>query len=262
MNVNKLLKTSLEKIGLLETARRFHYTTRRVKVDFEGVEYEFIGYGGDFFQSILLYGCYEPGFKRKAIEHFKGKKNLTLLDIGCGEGDFSAFLYNLNKDTKIIGFDCDPLRCETFLKNNTISMDDKAVLIDKAVGTGEGMINLDNYFGGLHLKKEDILIIKIDVEGAEYDVLKTCKNLKKRPNTYWFIEVHPKKIIELDQSGFFYFQLFTLGVSKEFEWVENHRGQHRLGREIWDSDKSSFSTYCNKLIEENNGHNLGIILLK
>jgi len=114
--------------------------------------------------------CYED-------ESFKVESGDVLVDIGAAEGNFA--LNVVEKASRIILFESNkewlgPL-------NATFGpWKDKVVIVNKFVGdvTDAKCTRLDDYFGA----DEKLSFLKIDVEGAESDLLNGCKRILQQKN--------------------------------------------------------------------------------
>ena len=114
--------------------------------------------------------CYED-------ERFKVESGDVLVDIGAAEGNFALSV--VEKASRIILFESNkewlgPL-------NATFGpWKDKVVIVNKFVGdvTDAKCTTLDDYFGA----DEKLSFLKIDVEGAESDLLNGCKRILQQKN--------------------------------------------------------------------------------
>jgi len=162
---------------------------------------------------IWLYESYTPEF----LKDFDINKNDVVLDIGAHIGIFSIFAAKKAKNGKIYSFE--PLKNNYILlkKNLKINGIKNVIPINKAVSnkTSKKMINisnsntgsssfvLDEHSGSIIVqttslqkiisdhKLTKINFLKMDVEGAEYEILSNCtKNVLKKIDKI-SMEVHP-----------------------------------------------------------------------
>lgn len=117
--------------------------------------------------------CYRAG-------GFDIAKGDVLFDIGAAEGIFS--LDNIEKVSRVLLFECDPVWTEA-LKKTFEPWKDKVEIIDKYVSDSDGgdTVRVDTV-----VKKYGIeapVFLKMDVEGAEEDVLKGAAETLSRKGT-------------------------------------------------------------------------------
>jgi len=109
---------------------------------------------------------------RYLTEDFNVSENDIIADIGSAEGDFSLKI--IDKVKKIYLFETDPELIEA-LQSTFEPWKEKVIIINKYVSdkSTDNHISLDSYFKGKELPD----LIKIDVEGAEYNLLCGAKSL-------------------------------------------------------------------------------------
>lgn len=135
-----------------------------------------------------------------------------IVDVGCFDGSTPLFFTNKIKGIKVIGFEAsiesynkavEATKSNALIKIENYAISDfsgktKFYFTDNKVssslnpltGSDErfstlrteevNTITLDEYFGKEHVSKENILAIKIDVQGHELKVLKGAENTLKR----------------------------------------------------------------------------------
>lgn len=151
----------------------------------------------NLFNEILFDRPYE-------INGFKPKKGDTVIDIGAYYGD-SAIWWAKKFKAKVIAFEPLPEAFNELVKNLKLNgVEDRVIAHNTALGSGtkitggKGKGTMFTYFNQeqtLKTKRLDDFgidnadIIKIDVEGFEYDVLKGAVNTIKK--------LHPKIILEV-----------------------------------------------------------------
>lgn len=97
-------------------------------------------------------------------------ENAILADVGAAEGFLSAKYFSRIKKAYLFEPDEKWLRK---LKKTYAGYEDKIEIVSGFVGNGSGCIKLDDFFAG----KEKPTVIKIDVEGSEFDVLQGASRL-------------------------------------------------------------------------------------
>lgn len=130
---------------------------------------------------------------------FEIKKNDTIIDVGANIGFFSVYAANLSKNGKVYCFEPNKRNFERLKEHKKINKLKNMILINKAVSNKNGKVKLyiADFFGGhntsglvkskgyelvdcvslknifdqFKIKKCDFL--KIDCEGAEYQMLKS-----------------------------------------------------------------------------------------
>ena len=171
-------------------------------------------------------GRYEPE-KFSAIENFV-KKGMTFLDVGANKGDFSLFVGNIvGPSGKVVAFEPEPSNCKWIRKSiqinqlNNINLLEIALsnedeerelylgkksgwhtLVEGAMDRNEGKINvntqkLDSLFDSLNLSCVDAM--KIDVEGAEFEVILGGENIIKKFRPVIFMDLHPELGVDVSK---------------------------------------------------------------
>jgi SAM-dependent methyltransferase len=105
----------------------------------------------------------------------------TVIDIGCGIGDFSI-VAEKSGAKKIYGFDADQNRLNIANKNLILNRTKKAIIACKVV------TDLDLIFNQYKLKHCHFL--KIDTEGAEYKIIKNTSSSILNKIDYIAFEIH------------------------------------------------------------------------
>ncbi len=166
--------------------------------------------------------CYhkEYAFWTKYLKHLN--KSKVVFDIGANIGLYSLMAGKFRKDIKIFSFEPEPISYDRLIKNIQRNKIDNITPFQLAIGdikktaklkiTGNKAgctqhhiskknkgINIEmNSIDNL-IKSEKITIpdlIKIDVEGYEFNVLLGMKQILKNYKPIIFIEIHPKKILD------------------------------------------------------------------
>lgn len=157
-------------------------------------------------QSQIYLGLYER-------EIYKWLKKIssginTAIDIGAAYGQYTLFFLKKTNSKKIISFEPEA-NClnifKTNLKLNGFAESERFRLIEKFVGVKEDSLNcmLDSFISDITCP----CLFKIDVEGAEVDVLKGSRKILELKGISWLIETHSKQCEEdcikiLKSSGF------------------------------------------------------------
>jgi len=127
----------------------------------------------------LLGGGYTTKAPHQYItDNFKVEKGDIVLDVGCAEALFALDSIERTKHTYLFEFDkqwIKPLQA-TFAPYH-----DKATIIPKYVGRSdsENTISLESFFSSY---KNESFFIKMDIEGAEEDVISSCTNFLSSDN--------------------------------------------------------------------------------
>ncbi|HET9805697.1 MAG TPA: FkbM family methyltransferase, partial [Nitrososphaeraceae archaeon] len=160
------------------------------------------------------------------LEHFNPKKNDTVIDVGAHLGRYSLIsAKRVDKEGKVISIEANPLVFEKLKKNlelnkvtNTTSLNYavfsektkiklffpteglkntiyNTVISDRSINSERFIeVNadtLDNILYSVGISPEDVNWIKIDVEGAELEVLKGATNVLSKGNDIaLLIEIH------------------------------------------------------------------------
>ncbi len=155
---------------------------------------------------IYKHGIYEP-YITSLIEKLRFRENDTVIDIGAHIGWYSILIDKLSpENVKIFSFEPDPLNFKLLKENLVLNSASKVTPINKAVGESNkkaklflypdknrgrhsllplhkydtvevDVIKLDDWVKRKNIKH--IKLIKIDVEGYEYFVLKGGLNVLK-----------------------------------------------------------------------------------
>jgi FkbM family methyltransferase len=180
-------------------------------------------------------------------EYYRFETNLTapvIFDCGANVGTSCAFFKSIYPDSKIIAFEPNPKIAEYLeqnIKNNSL---ENIEVIEKAVWIHNDGIELgldDADSSSIHLEKnktkvesirlkeylvkeETVDMLKMDIEGAEIEVLKDCmESLSNVKNI--FVEFHsyanePQRLSELidvlESAGFRYFVMQPENRSRPF----------------------------------------------
>jgi len=145
------------------------------------------------YQTQLYLGLFErethPWLKRLA------KGISTGIDIGAADGEYTLFLLKNTRAPKIHSFEPNPdmvSRLNSNLRLNHELELERLQMSTKFVGRSSSgdMICLDSL-------AQDILcpcLIKIDVDGAEAEILAGASAIRAMPDVRWLIETHSEKL--------------------------------------------------------------------
>lgn len=134
--------------------------------------------------------------------------NSTIIDLGANIGIGSIYFHEYYRPLNLIAVEADPYLYETFLKPNVESGKVHCTLINKAcsslsgqtfkfksTGLDSGHLAVDGDISVKTISLDDLMepydvvdLLKVDVEGAEYDVLINSKTLTKAKNLYIEVE--------------------------------------------------------------------------
>lgn len=119
----------------------------------------------------------------------------TAIDIGVAEGEYTIYFLTKTKATKVFAFEPD-VSCIPFLQENFelngVDKSDRLEISTRFVGASdtEQEIRLDSLVESL----EAPCFVKMDVDGAEEQILKGAKSFNSLPGIRWLIETHSKEL--------------------------------------------------------------------
>lgn len=188
-------------------------------------------------------------FEKKVKEFFKQNiiKNMNMLDVGADMGYYTVLFADLvGKGGKIYAFEPIPKANEKLIKNIKLNNFENVIVCDFALSDRNGstilvkpgtesrismdpskeknkndtidvlMKTFDDYAAESKINKIDF--IKIDVEGAEMNVLKGMKKSITKFHPEFLIEVHSKKLQLFDYNEESVFEFFK-DLSYEFKLI-------------------------------------------
>lgn len=259
---NRVVKDLLTSVG---AKKAFIAVNRRI-YDFKFDDSQELGYQGSRLvfdtSSPLAKGVFARNIGENGLESYEdGWADLlysrmdcgdVVLDIGSQIGIFT--LVAALKAEEVYTFDLDPRNAEMLRKNVDANSFDNVLVEQKAVGSEDGetrfelssygtvsridpegseavdMVTLDSY-----CKDRDIdpQIIKLDVEGAGYDVLNGAEKVIEESRPKIFFEFHPQQIraisgvepveaLEFLQDRGYSLMEFREGSLKELEETPDH----------------------------------------
>lgn len=138
----------------------------------------------------------------------EAKKADTILDVGSYNGIYALVAKAVNKKARVIEFEPEPVNIEHILENmkqNNLEIE----MFDGVISANDGVATFSPHeggTGGFIGKGDEIpatkldsvpmgskILIKLDIEGAEYDVLKAAPRTLKKDVTI-LLEVHKEFI--------------------------------------------------------------------
>ena len=132
----------------------------------------------------------------------------TGVDIGADSGEYTLFLLKRTSATRVLAFEPNPEALPLMQENlrlNSMAESGRLEVSTALVGDsdGEGRVSLDSLAESMQLP----CFIKMDVDGAETEILKGARNLNRLGDVRWLIETHSKAlerecIEELKAGGF------------------------------------------------------------
>jgi predicted RNA methylase len=139
-------------------------------------------------ETTLLFGLYESEtipFLRRA-----GRTMKTMIDVGAGYGEMTAWALKHSSTEKVLAFDPKPERWPVFRENMALNgFSDDARLVPVA-----------DFFPGNVASEEMLLslpepvVMKLDVDGAEMDVLEAIGGVLRRRRFALLVETHSEEL--------------------------------------------------------------------
>jgi ribosomal protein L11 methylase PrmA len=119
----------------------------------------------------------------------------TAIDIGVAQGEYTIYFLTKTEATKVFAFEPD-VSCIPFLQENCelngVDQSDRLEISTRFVGVSdtEQEIRLDSLAESVHAP----CLVKMDVDGAEEQILKGAKLFNSLPGVRWLIETHSKEL--------------------------------------------------------------------
>lgn len=137
-------------------------------------------------------GMYELELRQELKRLTKSVR--TLIDAGTAEGMFPLYFLAQSSVRRVVSFEPSDRRLR-FLRNlelNDLGGDARLTVRSEFVGaeTGSGTFALDSLLPGV----ETPCLVKVDVEGAEVDVLRGATRLMRLAPVTWVIETHSEEL--------------------------------------------------------------------
>jgi hypothetical protein len=119
----------------------------------------------------------------------------TAIDIGADSGEYTLFFLTKTNAARVLAFEPDPEALPQLQENlqlNSFAESKRLELSSALVGDsdGAGKVSLDSLAGAMQLP----CFIKIDVDGAEAEILKGAARLNGLDGVRWLIETHSKSL--------------------------------------------------------------------
>jgi FkbM family methyltransferase len=168
-----------------------------------------LGLDFEYVSGPALSSMYRELFFEKFNDFWCDKPNPTILDCGSNIGVSVLRFKQLFPQSKITAFEADPLVCQKLKRNIKTNKADNVEVVEAAVWTQKGTVNFSmdhDQSGRVEVNENEILegntsiektnsirladylnepidFIKLDIEGAEFDILRDCssklKNVEK-----------------------------------------------------------------------------------
>jgi hypothetical protein len=127
----------------------------------------------------------------------------TAIDIGASQGEYTLYFLMLTAARQVYSFEPDQAMLPVLHRNlemNRLRHDLRLVLSPSAIGR-------DNPLDSLSRSIEMPCLIKMDVDGAEAEILEGARSLNTSRGIRWLIETHSKRLERdcvriLETSGF------------------------------------------------------------
>lgn len=225
------------------------------KMDIDGIS-------GDFFYSTQqAQQWYDPLKPYAKLEYEWVIKNIDLknkkiIDGGAHHGQYSVVLsLGANKPSRLISVDPFPMNCSITKVNMSLNQLDSEI-VQKAISTKVGTTSFTTESNGrisstgdmkvetstLEDIMEDVQIVKLDIEGHEFEVIPHSINKLKNIET-WIVEIHPDSDKRPDD-------IINIFLENNYEiyWVNrkiNEVEKYKLGT-IWDIHSTIFALKSRK----------------
>lgn len=164
-------------------------------------------------QTQMVLGLWER--ETYAFVQTAGANVQWLLDIGAGSGEMTLYFLRQSNSIRAIAAEPDPAEVDTLrrhLKLNGFS-EDSCQIINCRIGNGEGMVALADLVRPLQGRG----FIKIDVDGAEVEVLKSAGNLLDERDVAILIETHSDQL-EVDCMAWLLKRNYRTSIIKNARW--------------------------------------------
>jgi FkbM family methyltransferase len=203
--------------------------------------------------AISYYYAYKEIYEKGIYRFTSNKKNPRIIDCGANIGLSVLFFKKLFPEAAITAFEADP-KIYTYLKNNINAFGHQDVLlIQKAISNQKGealflsegadagrlLMEFEDELDGIRIPcitldeilDQEVDFLKIDIEGAETDVIIESKNLNKVKNM--FVEYHSfsskaqclhNLLAKISDEGFRYHITTVFSSKNPFLSTDNYLG--------------------------------------
>ncbi len=164
--------------------------------------------------------------------NFELKENPTIIDAGSNIGTAVIYYNYQYKNPNVIALEADSNICSDYLLKNldSFGLKNKTTVLNKAlwssnkilkfnsIGLDNGSVSIDGNIEVQAISLDELIdkyneidLLKLDVEGAEFEVLKACRQLNKISNMYIEMEMDSRQDYEhnilkiLKDNGFEYY---------------------------------------------------------
>jgi len=119
----------------------------------------------------------------------------TAIDIGADSGEYTLFFLRRTNAARVLAFEPNPEALPLLqenLKLNSLAESSRLELSRAMVGDSDGAskVSLDSLVGSMQLP----CFIKMDVDGAEAEILKGAATLNSLGGVRWLIETHSRSL--------------------------------------------------------------------
>ncbi len=242
--------------------------------DYRGIKMEFsttdIYSKGWFYPRYDGGKIHEPQTTEAFIDHVK--KDSIVLDVGSHLGYYACLSGKIAEQGKVHAFEVDPKGLELLERNVELNRLNNIVIHHVAVSGRNGIerfpvldnpnaglgknVQSDEYFEVPSVKLDDFVkkegiqpdFIKIDVEGAELEVLKGMSDILDYPDINLLVEIHPPKLKRLFNSN--YKDVLAILDNKGFKMTNiDHRERTGISSPVTMETelKSNTMVFCTRL---------------
>jgi len=270
--MKKLIKSILKQLGLYKSLYSYYITKKRAKfseftfcsMDFEGLQLKFNtqdSYSKSWFFPRFGNGyIHEPGATKIFIDNVNEGSNV--FDIGGHLGYFSCVAGKLSKFGNVCVFEMDFKCIDAINKNIELNALTNVNVYNVAISDSIGNVSIpdlklpnpgiriDTLNTKGHIEVPSLTIdefinqkkvipsfVKIDVEGAEFMVLKGMANTLKNYALILLVEIHVSQLLKYFDTDYKDVLKFLADNGYRLEKVESHRSKLRGLSEIKPTDK-------------------------
>lgn len=115
----------------------------------------------------------------------------TLVDVGANDGYYTMAFLKSSADRVVA---CEPGDVSDLLvlnaKRNGFALNDRFSLVARPIGTGTDCLSMTE----LLMKLPRPILVKVDIDGGEYDLLQSARDYPFLSETRWLIETHSSEL--------------------------------------------------------------------